>query len=83
MFIIVFQLNMTGSNDWSWRIRYSAMHGLVKICKCCVGDPTKEGIRTVAWNALLKARSVETDVRVLEALKVGQVSKMLQIHDTN
>ena len=55
-------------------MRYSAIHALVKICRCCAGDPTKEGIRTVAWNALLKAHSLEKDLRVLEALKVGQVS---------
>ena len=68
---------LTGSDDWSWRVRYSAIHGLVKVCRCCVGDQTKEGVRTVAWNALLKANSLEKDLRVLEALKVGQVSTIL------
>ena len=36
-------------------------------------DPTKEGLRNVAWNNLLKIHSLEKDTRVLEALKVGQV----------
>ena len=62
-----------GSNDWSWRIRYAAIQGLVKICRCCTADSTKEGMRTVAWNSLLRAHSLERDSRVLESLKVGQV----------
>lgn len=55
-------------------MRYAAMQGLVKICKCCAGDSTKEGLRTVAWNTLMQLHSKEKDSRVLEALKVGQVS---------
>ena len=68
----------SGPNDWSWRVRYSAIQGLVKLCRCCAGDATKEGLRTVAWNTLLKAHSLEKDLRVLEALKVGQVSVQLR-----
>ena len=56
-------------------MRYSAIQGLVKVCRCSAGDQTKEGMRTVAWNTLIKAHSLERDPRVLEALKVGQVSK--------
>ena len=47
--------------------------GLVKLCRCCTSDQTKDGMRTVAWNTLIKAHSLERDTRVLEALKVGQV----------
>ncbi len=72
-------LIVTGPNDWSWRVRYSAIQGLVKICRCCAADPIKEGLRTVAWNTLLKAHSMEKDTRVLEALKVGQVGKQCAI----
>ena len=68
-----------GPNDWSWRIRYAAIQGLVKICRCCAGEATKEGMRTVAWNSLLRAHSLERDSRVFEALKVGQVCV---IHNT-
>ena len=64
-----------GPNDWSWRVRYAAMQGLVKLCRCCAGDSTKEGLRTVAWNTLVHVHSRERDLRVLEALKVGQVGK--------
>ena len=62
-----------GPNDWSWRVRYIAIHGLVKICRCTAGDSIKDGLRTVAWNSLLRAHSMERDNRVLEALNVGQV----------
>ena len=62
-----------GSNDWSWRVRYAAISGLVKICHCNGNDVIKEGIRTTAWNSVIRVHSLERDSRVLEALKVGQV----------
>lgn len=62
-----------GPNDWSWRIRYGAIRALVRVCRCLEGDKVREGLRTAAWNCLLKANSKEKDGRVLEALKVGQV----------
>ncbi|XP_060593523.1 transmembrane protein 232-like isoform X2 [Ruditapes philippinarum] len=62
-----------GPNDWSWRIRFGAVQSMVKICRCLANDKNKEGIRTAAWNVLLRAHSMEKDERVLEALKVGQV----------
>ncbi|XP_060065301.1 transmembrane protein 232-like isoform X1 [Ylistrum balloti] len=62
-----------GPNDWSWRIRYGAIQSLVKIVRCLGADKNKEGMKTAAWNILLKAHSHEKDDRVLEALKVGQV----------
>ena len=55
-------------------MRYTAIQGLVKVCRCCVKDKTKEGMRTVAWNTLVRVHSKERDTRVLEALKVGQVN---------
>ena len=58
-------------------MRYSAIQGLVKLCRCCASDPNKDGLRTVAWNTLIKAHSMEKDMRVLEALKVGQVKHTL------
>ena len=57
-------------------MRFAAVHGLVRICRHSQGDSNKEGIRTVAWGALLKHHSVEKDVRVLEALKVANVSAL-------
>ncbi|KAL3880654.1 hypothetical protein ACJMK2_032876 [Sinanodonta woodiana] len=62
-----------GHNDWSWRIRFGAIQAMVQICRCLANNKSREGIRTAAWNVLLKAHSVEKDDRVLEALKVGQV----------
>lgn len=47
---------------------------MVKICRCLANDKNREGLRTAAWNVLLRAHSMEKDERVLEALKVGQVS---------
>ncbi|KAL8558461.1 hypothetical protein ACOMHN_052278 [Nucella lapillus] len=62
-----------GPNDWSWRIRYGALQSLVKVVRSLEGDRAREGLRTAAWNALLRAHTCERDGRVLEALKVGQV----------
>lgn len=67
-----------GPNDWSWRIRFGAIQSLVKICRCLAVDKTREGMRTAAWNSLLRAHSMEKDDRVLEALKVGQVHTDLE-----
>ncbi|XP_064599002.1 uncharacterized protein LOC135465646 isoform X2 [Liolophura sinensis] len=65
-------------NDWSWRIRYGAIHSLVKICRCLTNDKAKEGLRNVAWATLIHAHSKEKDDRVLEALKVGEVHSTLE-----
>ena len=59
-------------------MRYSAIQGLVKLCRCCASDPNKEGLRTVAWNTLMRAHAMERDTRVLEALKVGQVDASIE-----
>ena len=49
------------------------MQGLVKICRCYSKDTSSDGVKTVAWNSLLQAHSLERDRRVLEAIKIGQV----------
>ncbi|XP_052078654.1 transmembrane protein 232-like isoform X2 [Mytilus californianus] len=67
-----------GPNDWSWRIRFGAIQSLVKICRSLASDKAREGMRTAAWNSLLRAHSMEKDDRVLEALKVGQVHTDLE-----
>jgi len=64
-------------DDWSWRVRYAAVIGLVKVCHGTSQDSLKDGLRTVAWNTLRKAGSVEKDVRVLKALKVLSVMAFL------
>ncbi|XP_074661362.1 transmembrane protein 232-like [Tubulanus polymorphus] len=67
-----------GPNDWSWKVRYTAIQGLVKICRCLTGDKSREGIHTVAWNTVLRAHVTEKDSRVLEGLKVGQVDANIE-----
>lgn len=62
--------------DWSWRIRFAAVQGLVRICRQC-GDNTRDGMRGVAWNQLMRHHSSEKDVRVLEAWKLAQVESVL------
>ena len=64
--------------DWSWRIRYAAILGLVKITRCSQ-DTLHEGLRTVAWNALMRCHTKERDERVLEAFRVGQVCRSLYV----
>ncbi|XP_071943362.1 uncharacterized protein [Antedon mediterranea] len=71
-------VNDTGFEDWSWRIRYGAVQGLVKICRCTEGDKTNDGMRTVAWNMLMKCHTREKDDRVLEAIRVGQVNAQIE-----
>ncbi|ELT91335.1 hypothetical protein CAPTEDRAFT_201911 [Capitella teleta] len=78
VYIVIIDVLCAGPNDWSWRVRYAAIQGLVKICRCCVNDSTKEGLRTVAWNTLVNVPSKEKDSRVLEALKVGQVDANIE-----
>lgn len=73
-------LLFVGPNDWSWRIRFGSIQSLVKICRCLSNDKNREGMRTAAWNILIRAHSMEKDDRVLEALKVGQVGASLRVH---
>ncbi len=54
-------------------MRYSALHGLVRVCRGSSGDQTRDAYRACAWGALLQARAAEPDLRVLEALRVGEV----------
>ena len=49
------------------------MQGLVRVCRHCGGDSTKDGIGGVAWVQLMRHHSLERDVRVLEAWKLAQV----------
>ncbi|CAL1541252.1 unnamed protein product [Lymnaea stagnalis] len=60
-------------NDWSWKVRFGAVQALVNMCRSLEGDILREGLRTTAWHFLLKANAMEKDLRVIEALKVGQV----------
>ncbi|KAF6037490.1 TMEM232 [Bugula neritina] len=62
------------AQDWSWRVRYSAVQGLVQICSHLKGDKMADGLYNLAWRSLQEASAHEFDERVLEALKVGQVT---------
>ena len=72
--VVIFTDQMLARKDWSWRVRFAAVQGLVRICRDSRGDGTKDGIRGVAWNQLMRHHSQERDVRVLEAWKLAQVS---------
>ncbi|XP_067942182.1 transmembrane protein 232-like [Watersipora subatra] len=72
--MVYFHTPQQTSNDWSWRVRYSATQGLVQICGHLHGDNMADGLYNAAWRALVEANSHESDERVLEALKVGQVT---------
>jgi hypothetical protein len=67
-------VDKSGPDDWSWRVRYTALQGLVKVCRGTVTDPLKDGLRTIAWNVLMKSSSLECDTRVLEAIKAIPVN---------
>ena len=58
-----------GRDDWI--LRYSAVESLARIAEKCQGP--QNGLHTVAWSSLLECESTETDSRVLEAVKMGQV----------
>lgn len=64
------------SQDWSWRVRYSAIQGLVHVCGHLHGDKMADGLYNAAWRSLIEANAHERDERVLEALKVGQVGDL-------
>jgi hypothetical protein len=67
----------TGMNkseeDWAWRLRYTALKGLVRICNALRGDMENEELRKVCWSSLVVCQESETNLDVLEAVKVGQV----------
>ena len=63
----------TEHKDWSWRVRFAAVQGLVRICRHCSGDNTRDGMCGMAWAQLMRHHSQERDVRVLEAWKLAQV----------
>ena len=67
--------SVTSRRDWSWRVRFAALQGLMRICRHCHDNSIKDGIRAVAWNALMHHHSAEKDVRVLEAWKLAQVKR--------
>ncbi|XP_022790693.1 transmembrane protein 232-like [Stylophora pistillata] len=71
------QVPQFAHKDWSWRVRFAAVQGLVRICRQCSDDATKDGIRGVAWNQLMRHHSQERDVRVLEAWKLAQIESGL------
>lgn len=71
------QVPQFAHKDWSWRVRFAAVQGLVRICRQRSDDATKDGIRGVAWNQLMRHHSQERDVRVLEAWKLAQIESGL------
>lgn len=62
-----------GGDDWGWRVRFFVFLNLSKIHTSLTNGGAALGIRTVIWKMLEKARLLERDLQVLEALKVVQV----------
>nr|XP_039248119.1 transmembrane protein 232-like [Styela clava] len=65
-----------GSNpaDWSWKVRYGALSGLLHLTHALREDKLKEGMRSAAWSLIVSLQdSAATEDCVLEALRVGQV----------
>lgn len=58
--------------DWSWKIRYAAIKALVSVCKA-LNDKNNEELRQTCWASLVICQENESDLNVLEAIKVGQV----------
>ncbi|XP_036384068.1 transmembrane protein 232 [Megalops cyprinoides] len=56
-----------------WRMRYSAVQALMKLCGGIRGDLSREGLRNAAWTALQEHLGRETDPRVKEAVRVTEV----------
>ncbi|KAL0965782.1 hypothetical protein UPYG_G00285650 [Umbra pygmaea] len=61
---------LRNSDAEAWRLRYSAVQALVCVCRGLSGALIKEGLRNVAWIALQKHLSQETDQRVREGSRV-------------
>lgn len=60
--------------DWSWQVRYGALSGLLHITHALKEDSLKEGMRSAAWSLIIAIQnSSESEDRVLEALRAGQV----------
>jgi len=54
------------------------MQGLARVSRHGSGDSTKDGMRGVAWNLLMRHHSEERDMRVLEALKLAKVCSVTE-----
>ncbi|XP_031571517.1 transmembrane protein 232-like [Actinia tenebrosa] len=67
------ETKVSANKDWSWRIRFAAVQGLVRVSRHSYGDSIKDGMCSTAWNLLMRHHSTEKDMRVLEALKLAQV----------
>jgi hypothetical protein len=57
-------------------VRYSSIKALVSICKT-LNDKNNEELRQTCWASLIVCQENETNVNVLEAIKVGQVISYL------
>ncbi|KAH9514003.1 hypothetical protein Btru_031945 [Bulinus truncatus] len=82
--LVFFRFRNDGDDqNWHWRVRYAAIQALTKVSHNLAGDTLREGLSTTVTNILLKANATEKDLRVLEALKIGQihtdVSKFVEI----
>ncbi|KAM4709362.1 transmembrane protein 232 [Discoglossus pictus] len=55
-----------------WVIPYGAVYNLVKVCHELHWDVNRDGLRNAIWKALYKHGSTESDLRIIEAVKVAE-----------
>lgn len=58
----------------AWKVRFAAARGLSLVNCICKSQTAKDGFSTVACEKLEELRDKERDRRVLDGLRVGQVS---------
>ena len=66
-------IQFNSEKDWSWKVRYTAIKALVKICKIFNNNDFEE-LRKICWSFLIIFEESETNQNVLEAIRVGQVN---------
>ncbi len=66
-------IQFNSEKDWSWKVRYTAIKALVKICKMFNNGDLEE-LRKKCWSFLIIFEESETNQNVLEAIQVGQVN---------
>ncbi|XP_028417070.1 uncharacterized protein LOC114541333 [Dendronephthya gigantea] len=64
-------------NKESWKVRYGAVKSLVQICRYYRNDATKDGVTNAAWSSLMQRQTTESELRVLEAMKIAKAETEL------
>nr|CAB3267078.1 transmembrane protein 232-like [Phallusia mammillata] len=63
--------------EWTWKVRYGAVSGLIKLIHSLHGNKERDGMRSAAWSLVTALQECAvTEDRVLEAIRVGQVETL-------